>query len=397
MSDENLTEVTTEGWVSRVGGAIKGIVIGLALFILAFPLLFWNEGRAVDRIKALEEGAGAAIHIEAQPVDPANNQKLVHATAEATTTETLTDPIFNVQANALKLKRNVQTYQWEEEVKTTKEKQLGGSEKTTKEYSYKKVWSESLIDSSKFKDATHQNPVSAPFNSMSVQADSITFGAFDFPDSLTSKMNDFKKVSIISQSAPSIQGVENMVPHEGGYFIGADPMNPSVGDIKVDFAIVKPATVSIVAQQTGNSFQPYITSNGGDILLLQRGVVGQEQMFQSALDSNTFMTWVLRFAGLIIMTVGLSMVLKPLSVVADVLPILGDIVEAGTGFIAGLVAFVLTAITIAFAWLFFRPLIGIGLLILAAVVIWLIRDRIKKNKAGNADDFDKETSETVTA
>lgn len=383
MSDENLTEVTTESWLSRVGGAVKGILVGLALFILAFPLLFLNEGRAVDRMKALEEGAGSVVHIDSKVVDPSNDLKLVHATSKVTTDETLADSAFNVKANAIKLKRSVQVYQWQENVEEKKEKQLGGSEKTTREYSYSKVWREGLIDSAEFKDAEHQNPASIPFSNQTLQAKNVAFGGFDFPSKLTNKLNNFIKVDLTSKPVPSIEAIDNMTVHDGGYFIGEDPLNPQIGDLKVTFEMVEPTTVSIIAQQTENSFQPYITSNGGDILLLESGVVGQEKMFQSALASNTFTTWLLRLAGLVMMTVGLSLVLKPLSVIADVLPILGDIMEAGVGVIASLVAIVLTAITIAFAWLYFRPFIGLGLLLVAAVAVWAIKDKIKKNKAIN--------------
>ncbi len=47
-------------------------------------------------LKTLEEGAGSVIHIESNSVATANNQKLVHLTAEVTTNETLEDPIFKV-------------------------------------------------------------------------------------------------------------------------------------------------------------------------------------------------------------------------------------------------------------------------------------------------------------
>ena len=40
-------------------------------------------------------------------VDPANDGTLVHMTGMATTAETLTDPAFDVSANALKLTRRV--------------------------------------------------------------------------------------------------------------------------------------------------------------------------------------------------------------------------------------------------------------------------------------------------
>ena len=59
MSNDSFTEVTHQSWGSRLGGAFKGIVFGIILFIVSFPLLFWNEGRAVKRHKTLEEGGGA--------------------------------------------------------------------------------------------------------------------------------------------------------------------------------------------------------------------------------------------------------------------------------------------------------------------------------------------------
>ena len=54
MSQDRFTEVTSQSWLSRIGGAIKGVLMGFVLFILAFPLLFWNEGRAVTTYKTLK-------------------------------------------------------------------------------------------------------------------------------------------------------------------------------------------------------------------------------------------------------------------------------------------------------------------------------------------------------
>ena len=56
-----VTEVTEESWFSRLGGAFKGILTGIVLFILAIPLLFWNEGRAVRRAAALKQGAASVV------------------------------------------------------------------------------------------------------------------------------------------------------------------------------------------------------------------------------------------------------------------------------------------------------------------------------------------------
>ena len=48
MSEDSFTEITTESWFSRIGGAIKGIVIGLALFIAAFPGQYTSPVSAID-------------------------------------------------------------------------------------------------------------------------------------------------------------------------------------------------------------------------------------------------------------------------------------------------------------------------------------------------------------
>ena len=54
---------------------------------------------------------------------------------------------------------------------------------------------------------------------------------------------------------------------------------------------------------------------------------------------------------------GLSMVLKPLSVLTDVLPFLGDLVEMGSSLVAFLIALPCALVVIAVAWLFFRPVL----------------------------------------
>ena len=81
---------------------------------------------------------------------------------------------------------------------------------------------------------------------------------------------------------------------------------------------------------------------------------------------------------------GLSMVFKPLSVLADVLPILGDIVEMGMGLVAGLLALICALVTIAIAWLFYRPILGGILLAVAGFFIWKLIQKRKAAKAAKA-------------
>ena len=88
--------------------------------------------------------------------------------------------------------------------------------------------------------------------------------------------------------------------------------------------------------------------------------------------------------GFVLMFMGIALVLRPLSVLADVLPILGNIVGAGTSLIAGLVATVLTLLTISIAWLFYRPLLGIALLVVAVGLTYLIRTKLRGSGGAQA-------------
>ncbi|MDD1611461.1 MAG: hypothetical protein LUO95_13035, partial [Methylococcaceae bacterium] len=78
MDNDSYTEVTSESWFSRIGDSIKGILFGFILFVIAFPLLWWNEGHSVERYNSLKEGQGLVISAPVDSVNAANNGKLVH-------------------------------------------------------------------------------------------------------------------------------------------------------------------------------------------------------------------------------------------------------------------------------------------------------------------------------
>ena len=83
------------------------------------------------------------------------------------------------------------------------------------------------------------------------------------------------------------------------------------------------------------------------------------------------------------MFIGLIAIFKPLSVIADILPILGTIVGAGTGLIAFLLAAILSLITIAVGWIVYRPLLGIILLAVAVGLTVAIKGKLKSAKVTN--------------
>ncbi len=381
MSEDDFTEVTEESWFSRIGGAIKGVLIGLVLTIVAFPLLFWNEGRAVKRYKTLKEGAGAVISVSADNIDAANAGKLVHVTGRADTKATLSDPVFSISQNAIKLKRTVEMYQWKETTDSKTEKKIGGGTKTVKTYNYDKNWSESRIDSSGFKRPDeHRNPDSMPYTSNQWDADDVSLGAFTLSRSLVSRIGNYKPLPVESGATVPQELQGKAQTHSQGFYIGTDPGSPQIGDCRVNFKVVKPIDVTVVSKQIKNTFEPYKTEVKGTIELLQTGIVSADAMFQKAQDQNKMLTWILRFAGFIVMFIGLLLILKPLSVLADVLPILGNIVGAGAGIISFLSAGTLSLITISIAWIVYRPLMGIILLAVAVGLTVAIGGKLRSAK-----------------
>ena len=389
-----VTETTTESWGSRISGSFKGVIVGLALFIGGFPVLFWNEGNSVKTAKAIDEGEGACVAVESnEKVDAENEGKLVHMTGKADTKDVLSDATFGVSATAIKLKREVEMYQWVEESRTTEKKKMGGSVEKTTTYTYKKEWSSSAINSSDFKEQGHDNPGVIEFPSEEHLAVNVSFGAFRLSEKQIGKIGSSRGFAFPTNftcALPRVQVKGNTI-----YVPNAETRNNEknnrdvatqtrIGDMRVTFSVIYPHDVSIIAKQKGDSFIDYTAKNGKKLNYLEDGIEDAAAMFETARTNNAIMTWLIRIGGFLMMFFGLSMVFKPLSVLADVLPILGDLVEMGMGFVAGLIALVCSIITIAVAWIFFRPVLGIILLVIAGTLLGLLIKKMVAAKAAKA-------------
>lgn len=379
MSD-TITTTTEQSWFSRIGDAIKGVVFGLILAALAFVLLFWNEGRAVKTARSLDEGGGAVVSIEAATVSPATEGKLVHLTGTAKAEGQAPSDPFGVSApGALYLVRKVEMYQWKEKTDSKTEKKLGGGTTTTKTTTYEKVWSENNIDSSRFASpADHTNPNNT-FTTMIVPAQKVTVGAHTLN---SAQIRAIPATTPVPLKEGTPFAVKSKVSVADGYaYLGETPATPTVGDKRVSFTCAAATEVSLLAKQQGDTFAPYTTSNGRTIDMLKPGKFTAAAMFTQAEAANAKMTWGLRGLGFILMGLGFMLVLRPLSVLADVVPFIGDLIEAGAAIIAFTAAAALSLVTIAVAWIAYRPLVGISLLLVAGGVAYAIHRRRNAKKA----------------
>lgn len=387
MPEESFTRVTSQSWFGRIGDSVKGVLLGVILFVAAFPLLLWNEGRAVTTAKSLAEGAAAVVSISPDKIQQATEGKLVHMTGEAKTKETLTDPVFEVAANAIKLERLVETYQWKETAHIQTRNKLGGGTETITTYTYSKDWANEPIDSSKFaKPEGHKNPSEKKFPDWRATAETVTLGAFGLSKGLINLYSDFEPLAVGEAEAARLPAKlqDEIKLHHGEFFAGKDPDHPEVGDTRIGFVVAKPGKVSVIARQSGVTFARFATQAGRPLEMLQAGDVPADVMFREAMVANNTLAWVLRGVGFFVMFLGLTMLFRPLVAIAAVVPFFADLLGLGVGIFAFFAAAALSLGTIAVGWFAYRPVLAIGLFISALGAVWLLKRFGGKRRARRA-------------
>lgn len=419
-----------------MGGSVKGMGVGVLLFLASFAVLFWNEGRAVKTHKALQEGAAAVTEADPGRVDAALDGRLIHFTADVETDRELQDHWFGVSVPALRMERRVEMWQWIETSRSKTTDNWGGSQTTTTEYDYEKGWSEDWIDSSKFKvPEGHRNPAQFPVKGRKTMAGKVTAGAYAVPAKWVESMGDLRPAELPPVDAPlpdeapkgmfrtaeglylpanpksaeprevvetrtnrveialddgrkawteEIETVTNVVAAAAAT---SEPLDPDIGDVRVRLLAAMPGPTSfVVKQEPGGRMAGWKSSNGREIRMIRDGEASAEEMFEAAESGNRLLTWVLRVAGFLMMSFGLKMVLGPLAMLTAVAPFLKRILDVGIGLAAGAVSLALSLATIGVAWLAYRPLAGVPLLAAGvAVLVWLKRRGGSKGGAAQAE------------
>ena len=422
-------EVTTTGYGTRVKNSFGGIIPGFLMFIAATALLWWNEGRAVKTDKMLNESEKVCVDMEnPDKKDASLEGELVCATAMATTEDSLVDKQFNLGAKAISLIRNVEYYQWVEHATSKSEDKFGGKEVTTTDYSYKKEWVARPIDSSNFKDSTYRekNHVVAIYENQQQWAENVSFGAYKLNESLIHSISSREPVllnidpagladinksvaevygrttvaqpaatqpvvadsaaTVVPDSVPQDNKVDLEYVHQAGnvLFLGKTAGAPEIGDVRITFEKIVPAKVTIIAQVTGDTFKSYKAKNGKRFQTLVMGKKDADEIFDSEHAANNMWLWVLRIIGVMLVIAGLKGIFAIFSTLLKVIPFLSSILGWGIGVVCTVVGIVWSLIVIAIAWLFYRPLLGIGLLVLAGFLIWVFAFKGKEKLASMA-------------
>ena len=161
----------------------------------------------------------------------------------------------------------------------------------------------------------------------------------------------------------------------------ANPSNPKIGDIRIKYSNSPVCDVTVIAKQVGNAVENFKIDEDLSYMDIRNGNLAAKDVFAANEKAESMWVWILRIAGFLIMAAGFNAIFRPLSVLADVLPFLGNIAEAGCGIVSKLLAFGLSMLVIAVAWLFYRPLLAICLFVLMGAAIFGIITLVAKAKA----------------
>ncbi len=436
-------EVTTTGYGTRVGNSFKAIGSGIMLFLIGTAVLWWNEGRAVKTEKMLDEAGSAYVEMEnPSKKDASLEGELICGTALATTEDSLSDAQFGIGAKAISLRRTVEYYQWVEHAEEKKEDKLGGKEVTTTTYTYSKEWVSRPVESAQFKDPAYQNKnmVLTTVEDQEQYAENVSWGAYKLNESLIHSISSregldltiaedllkqFDKSTqtayerfygvkkqptaepaqtvVLSDSAKAVadslkavndsinkamENAENKKDLEYVHqasnvlYFGRVPGSPEVGDVRVTFEKVVPAKVTVMAVVDGDTFKPFKAKNGKRFQTLVMGKKSGDEIIEAEKEANNMWTWALRILGILMVIGGLKGIFGFIETILKVVPFIAGIFGWGIGLVCTVVGIAWSLIVIAIAWLFYRPLLGISLLVLAGFLVWVFafkgKDKLKE-------------------
>ncbi|XP_049589557.1 transmembrane protein 43 [Syngnathus scovelli] len=380
-SHKRVRSETNPGFLQRLSDTAGGTFVGVGLFFLSIYILFTNEGRAVQTASSLDEGLAQVVSLDTfASLDPQNDKSLVHLSAPLQTSKPLHDPNYRVEVQAVKLKRQVEMYQWVE-YQESKNYEENGSTKTETTYTYNTEWKSELINSRHFdKEIGHQNPSAMAVESVTVVAPQVQVGPFTLSNGLVEQINNFRTLSLKDFTSPDSDPF--LTISDDYFYHTQQPKRPEVGDVRVrfSFAGLTGETVSIVAKQSGDKLLAFKTKSGDVLEILYLEELSAEEVFAKEQQHNSMKTWGLRAAGWALMFLAIQLTMRIIYTLVDWVPILRDLVSVGLKIFALCMSSSLSLLTIAAGWFFNRPLMALALGALALLPVLLARSRLPAKK-----------------
>jgi len=313
-----------EHFGNRLVKSLGSIVIGIVVFVLSFVVLFNTEGRT-DYSKVAKKAVSAA--------EATTDKDFAYATGDLTTGGLLGDDLYLNEGDYVAINRDVEVYSWVEKVEE--------DENDVRYYVYETEWADEPADSETFNERRGHDNYPKEIQNLNKVAAVGMVGEYEIdldkarlPGYTALKPND-ENVYLDMDSEISGEYIFN------GYGTLQDP---EIGDMRIKYSVVPVGDkATIFGRPDGSSLDPH---HGEDEKGLYRIFWGTNDDAESVLKAEYKAAgWTWRAIGFFMMWIGLMLILKPVSVAMEVIPLLGQLGKSALAAVTFLIALILTVIT----------------------------------------------------
>ena len=279
-----------KGPLQRLVNSIFGVLIGLALFLGSFALLWWNEGR-ID----LSTIADDAAPVVSGALDPAREGLLVAVSGQLRGDEQIGDSPYLRAGPYLELERVAEMFAWEE-------KEEDDDNSTT--YTYSRGWTSSPQDSSQFHDPEgHYNPP------MTVQGASYLVnrawvGDYELNPEQIFFMHPEQLALTVEDTVDRRNVIDNFI------WLGKGSLDaPQIGDIRISYqAFPAGRSGTVFGLQEAGRIVTY-RHDDGKTILYRAYALDREAALADMHKEYLTNLWLTRGGGFLLMWVGLLMMI----------------------------------------------------------------------------------------
>ena len=331
-----------------------GFIFGIILIIASIYFIWTNEANSVRLIANQNFIKDNVVSVSAYDVDRNNDGKLITVNGTLTTDETLSDSIISLD-NALVLERKVEVYQ-----KYTRHRRH-------RTHTYYK-WSERI---------DRMGVLSFEKGPLTLVAKSGHLENFSLTSLQASNINNLTKLT----NLPSFKDYKIV---DGYYYIGDNYSSPRVGDVRISYRYAlsgKP--VSIIGKQNSDNTISAYQYKKDSIYVQYDGTFDTYEIQDEYRNRNESRTMSQRFIGFILLFAGFALLSSPISAIVGTIPFLSFLVDGVSNLAALVLAACVSLTTIIIAWLYYRPVLAVGLIGIIGFLIYFFRNQNVKGPGLN--------------
>ena len=264
----------------------KPSILNIVLIAIGLIVLIYGIFQKSETTVIADEIGEAVVQAHIDKVSPENNGKLIIISGPLAAEDNRTDDFFKISQRSIKMKRVVETYQWSQDCST--------------ECTYIKIWSENTIDSSKFDDA-HKNPDTQQYSSEEYVQSKVQLGAYTLSPKLVDDLH-YDTTMGPDEIMEVYAGNYDLV---GEYITNAADMDrPMIGDFRIHYEYVKDKDVTVIAKQSGESFEAYYTERKKEIYNITEGEQTASEYIANLKKSNSLFGIIMVVVGAIFILFG---------------------------------------------------------------------------------------------